>query len=79
MPGRKPEVSDDELLRAFLLAADPVLTASEVAARVDMTRQGAHRRLQQLERDGLIRSKKVGAKAVVWWLSDEGRDRAARR
>lgn len=72
-PGRKPVVSDDEILRSIALHPDPVVTASEVADAVDMTSQGINKRLTQLSESGLIVRKTVGSRAVIYWLSDAGR------
>lgn len=73
MAGRKPTVSDEQVLREMALMADPVSTAPELAERLDMTRQGANYRLGQLEEDGYVKSKKVGAHAIVYWLTEKGK------
>jgi predicted transcriptional regulator len=74
-PGRKREVSDEEILRAIRLHADPVVTAREVADIVDMSSQGVNKRLRELVDQELIVRKEVGARAVIYWLSDAGRGR----
>lgn len=74
MAGRKPTVSDEQVLREIALMADPVVTAPELAERLDITRQGANYRLGQLEEDGYVKSKKVGAHAIVYWLTEKGRE-----
>lgn len=74
MAGRKPTVSDEQVLREIALMADPVVTAPELADRLDITRQGANYRLGQLEEDGYVKSKKVGAHAIVYWLTEKGRE-----
>ena len=66
-PGRKPEITDDDILAVFRSSSDPVLTTSEVASEFDITHRGVRDRLEQLERQGLLESKKVGARAIVWW------------
>lgn len=66
-PGRKPKVTNDEILDVFRSSSDPVLTTSEVASEFDITHRGVRDRLEQLEDNGLLESKKVGAKAIVWW------------
>lgn len=66
-PGRPPDVTNDEILGVFERASEPVLTASEVADRLSVGRRGILTRLEVLEEDGLLRSKKVGARSVVWW------------
>ena len=61
-------------LRAMLLHADPVVTAPELADEVGVTQQAAHKKLQSLENRGLVRSKPAGASAVVWWVTEDGRN-----
>lgn len=68
---RKQENSRAEQVKSALRSAsDPVLTATEVAERIGVSRQAAHGYLQTLADEGEINRKKAGAKAVVWWLPD---------
>lgn len=67
-PGRKPTVSDDEILAVFVNAEDPVLMADEVAASLSIGRRGVYNRLRTLEEQGVLKSKKTGARSTVWWL-----------
>lgn len=66
-PGRKPRVSDEEILAVFREAEDPVLIASEVAEHLPIGRRGVYDRLEKLEDRGAVTSKKVGGRATVWW------------
>ncbi|ELZ06170.1 hypothetical protein C482_00070 [Natrialba chahannaoensis JCM 10990] len=66
-PGRKPTVTDDDILDVFRSSSDPVLTTSEVASNFDITHRGVRDRLEKLEREGVLDSKKVGARGMVWW------------
>jgi predicted ArsR family transcriptional regulator len=66
-PGRPPSVSDDQILDVFESAEDPVLTASEVADQLEMGRRGILTRLESLEKQGYLHSKKVGGRSTVWW------------
>ncbi|MCD2200800.1 winged helix-turn-helix transcriptional regulator [Halobacterium sp. KA-4] len=66
-PGRPPDVSDKEILQVFEQSGDPVLTASEVADQLDIGRRGLLSRLDQLESEGFLKSKKVGSRSTVWW------------
>lgn len=66
-PGRKPQVSDQEILQVFQDADDPVLIASEVAEHLPIGRRGVYNRLKSLEEEDLLRSKKVGGRSTVWW------------
>jgi len=72
-PGRQPETSDNEILKAIALHPDPIVTASEIASRVDMTNAGVNQRMPDLVADGLVVRKEVGAHAVVYWLTDKGK------
>lgn len=71
-PGRKPTVSDDEILREFALDRAPFMHPTELAETLDMSRQGVYERLKDLEEKGLLASKKTGG-ARNWWLTDKGR------
>ena len=70
-PGRDKEVSDEHILRAIVQHHEPVATASDVAEAVDMTSQGVNKRLKQLSKDGRLTRKQVGARAVIYWLTEE--------
>ena len=67
-PGRKPTVSDDEILAVFRESADPVLTASEVAEDLPIGRRAVHKRLRKLADEGVLHSKDAGSGSRVWWL-----------
>lgn len=67
-PGRKPTVSDDEILAVFRNSADPVLTSSEVAEELPVGRRAALKRLRAIEDSGELRSKEAGSGSRVWWL-----------
>lgn len=71
--GRDRETEDREFIRAMVLSPDPIATAPELAEELGMTQQNAHKRLQALEEEGLVRSKKIGAAARAWWVTDRGR------
>jgi predicted transcriptional regulator len=76
------KVTDQDVLKVFDFADEPVLTASEVAAELPITREAAGCRLNRMREDGLVDRKKTGARAVAWWaevalrLSPEARKRA---
>ena len=67
-PGPDPTVSDEEIFSVFIDASDPVLTATEAAEQLPITRRGLYNRLVTLEKDEQIRSKKVGGRTTVWWV-----------
>jgi repressor of nif and glnA expression len=70
------KVEDDDILVIFKTSSDPVLTAREIMERldVDIARNSVNYRLDLLEKEGLVRSKKAGASSVVWWITDTGED-----
>jgi len=74
-PGRKPTVSDEEIIDAFRESSDPVLTTAEVADKVDLGRRGTFDRLRKLANSGILEMKKVGDSGAVWWLSDQTNNR----
>lgn len=74
MSGRPKEVTDVEILEQFLLARDPVLTASELSDQFGVTNQAVRDRLDDLKQRGLVQRRTVGAAAVVWWITDDGRE-----
>ena len=69
--GRKPRVTDEDLLAVFRSTSDPVLSTAEVADAVPIKRRGTLNRLQSLEEDGELESKRIGGRNTVWWLVDE--------
>ena len=69
--GRKPRVTDEDLLDVFRSTSDPVLSPAEVADAVPIKRRGTLNRLQALKEDGELESKQIGGRNTVWWLVDE--------
>ena len=69
--GRKPRVTDDDLLDVFRATADPVLSTAEVADAVPIKRRGTLNRLRGLEDAGTLDSKQIGGRNTVWWLLDD--------
>lgn len=63
------KVSEQDILKAFDAADAPVLTASDLAEALPLTRQGANYRLNQMHEKGLVEKKTTGARAVVWWAT----------
>lgn len=69
--GRKPRVSDEEILRVFRGADAPVLTASEVADELPISHSAVNPRLRELADSGRLSRKDVGSRAVVWWIEND--------
>jgi len=64
---RSVTVSDDRILSVLNEGGDPVRTVPKMAEQIDLSRDGLRRRLIDLEERGIVKSKTVGANAVVWW------------
>lgn len=74
MPSHSKGIPDVDYLRLFALSPDPVVTAGELTEELPVTNQAVNTRLKRMSRDGLVESKKVGASARVYWITQEGRD-----
>jgi GTP-sensing pleiotropic transcriptional regulator CodY len=70
--GRKPRVTDDELLETIddiLGEVDaPVVTTSQITEQVPLTQRAVRKRLRRLADEGAIGSVDVG-NASVWWTT----------
>lgn len=66
-PGRKPTVSDEDILGVFEKTSDPVLTTREIADSVDIGHRGTYDRLKKLAEQDQLEMKKVGDSGAVWW------------
>lgn len=73
MGGRKPDTSDREILSIFFDADDQFLSTAEVSEELSYSSTGTFKRLQLLEEEGLLDSKKIG-QSMAWWLTDDGRN-----
>jgi len=67
------KVSDGDLLREIANVNDPVAKTSEIADALPIQQQSTKRRLDALEEDGYVISKKVG-RGRVWWLNSDRSD-----
>lgn len=74
-PGRKPTVSDAEILNVFRESSDPILTTREVSDSIDIGQRGTFDRLERLVEDDTIKMKKVGGTGAVWWFPEELQNR----
>ena len=71
--GRSKKIKDREILEEIALSSDPVVTANELSDKLDYTSDGVRNRLLDLKKEGYVDSRKVGSRAVVWWITDSGR------
>lgn len=71
MGGRKPTVSDYDIIEYIESSEDPFVTTKEIADYLGFSSKHAGDRLQRLEEEGLLSSKRVGV-APAWWLTESG-------
>ena len=64
------EVSLEKVMEV-LDGDEPVKTAKEVGQEIGFSSETARQKLLELRDRGVVKRKKVGAGAVVWWLVDE--------
>ena len=73
--GRPPSVPTEKVLEAVVLHPDPVVTASDLESRLGLSHDGTRERLKSLAADGYLAEKKVGGSAIVFYITDKGRER----
>jgi DNA-binding MarR family transcriptional regulator len=66
--------SDEAILREIALHHAPVISAADLSDRLSITGPAVRKRLEKFEEKGWVKHDKVGARAVVWWLTDEGKE-----
>lgn len=59
---------DDEVVEVLASAYPEPMTNGEVADAIDSVKATAHNRLHDLHEEGVVETKKVGARARVWWV-----------
>lgn len=70
---RSKRLDDTEILQSIASHPDPVVTATEMADRLDYSADGMRNRLQELAEEGYIIRRDVGSRATVWWITTSGR------
>ena len=63
---------DSDVVAAFVEAAPEPLAAKEIAERVGCSKMTAHNRADRLVEEGVLKTKKLGARARVFWLAESG-------
>jgi hypothetical protein len=67
--GKFVETLTPERVLAVMRESDaPIVTARDVADALDCTPEGATKKLKQLREQERVERRKVGGRAVVWWL-----------
>jgi hypothetical protein len=78
--GESTKIEDDRILLEFLFHPAPALYASDISENVPVTRQTVQNRLEAMENPesgpALVASRKASGRRS-WWLTTEGRERAA--
>jgi hypothetical protein len=69
--GRKPRVTDEEILQIFRETDDPVLSTAEVTEQLPIKRSATYKRLSSLRDDGRLTGKEIGGRNNVWWIPVE--------
>lgn len=69
-PGRKPRVTDEEILQLFRETNDPVLSTAEVTEELPIKRSATYKRLASLQDDGKLTGKELGGRNNIWWIPD---------
>ena len=67
-PGRKPRVTDDEILQLFRDTSDPVLSTAEVTEQLSIKRSATYKRLSALRDDEQLTGKDIGGRNTIWWI-----------
>jgi hypothetical protein len=65
--GGPSRVTDEDVLRVLHAHSEPVATAPDLAAVLDVSAETVRRRLSNLHEEELVARKQAGARAVVWW------------
>lgn len=68
------ETTLDDVI-AILAERDEPVTGKEVGEELGVTNRSALDKLNELNEREMVERKKVGAGAVIWWLTDEQRAR----
>lgn len=70
--GQFVETVTPERVRAVLCDADaPVLTARDIADELECTPEAVTTKLKRLQEQDRVARRRVGARAVVWWLTEQ--------
>ncbi|ADJ17249.1 hypothetical protein [Halalkalicoccus jeotgali] len=71
--GRKPRVTDDELIDTIRQLTDTneniVVTTPEITDELPIAQRSVYDRLIKLNDEERVQKKKVGARAIVWWVN----------
>lgn len=72
--GRKPRVTDEEIIEVFRVAKTPVLTTTMAADELPIGKRALLNRLTDLEEEGKLESMDVGPRGKVWWAPEDAEE-----
>ena len=70
MAGRKPDVTDREIISVLAQTSEPVLSTNEVADQLPIKSNATQKRLKKLHSEGRINGKQAG-RSWVWWIAKD--------
>ncbi|GGM26986.1 hypothetical protein [Haloarcula argentinensis] len=70
MAGRKPDVTDDEIVTVLRDTSEHVLSTNEVAEELPIKEKATVRRLKELHNEGRVSGKQAG-RIWVWWVKSQ--------
>jgi len=65
---------NDDVLTAMAELDEPVMTLGEIADAMDKSKSAVYDRVEELVDEESVRRKKVGARAVVFWLPEQTKE-----
>lgn len=64
-------ITPERVLGVMRSVDAPVVTASDIADELGCTPEAVSKKLAQLQTQGRVARRQVGARAVVWWLTEQ--------
>ena len=61
----------DDVREAVRDGPDPVSTTGDAAEVLDISSESARGKLTELHEQGRIERRKIGARAIIWWVQDD--------
>lgn len=64
-------ITPERVLAVMRTVAAPVVTASDIAEELGCTPEAVTQKLKRLQEQDRVARRQVGARAVVWWLTEQ--------
>ena len=61
----------DDVREAVRIGADPISTTGDVAKVCAISTENARQKLTELHEQGRIERRKIGARAIIWWVPED--------